>query len=67
MTEQFMFADSEQGLTLALLTTLSLRRHGFTTRLVTTEVGHTPLHTVHATPAPRPTRKMRGCFLEGGR
>lgn len=60
MVEQFNFADSETGLTLALLTTLSLRRNGFKTRLTTEEVGHgTTLHTVHAVRPPRPSRTVR--------
>jgi hypothetical protein len=58
MTERFTFADSVTGLTTALETTLTLRSHGFRTRLETTTrtVGSLPpftLHTVVATPLPR--------------
>lgn len=60
-TEHFTFADSETGLTLALLTTLSLRRHGFRTRLASRVLSRFPVHTVVATRPTRPTRAERGC------
>ena len=65
MEERFSFADSETGLTLALLTTLSLRRHGFKTRLETSVVCTQRffLHTVVAQPPVRPTRAERGASL----
>jgi len=66
-TERFFFTATETGLTLALNLTLSLRRHGFRTRLTTERVAHFDTHVVHATPRPRPNRRERGCLLEGGR
>jgi hypothetical protein len=66
--DRFTFPDSFAGLEHALFTTLTQRRFGAKTRLVThtQAVGKLPafvLHTVVATPAPRPTRAERGCFL----
>jgi len=68
MADHFTFADSVTGLETAFELTLALRRSGFRTRLVTTTqtCGKLPpftLHTVHATPPPRPTRRERGCGL----
>ena len=61
MVDHFTFPDTEAGLTLALLTTLSLRRHGFKTRLATRQLTRmTVVHTVVATPPPRPNRAARG-------
>ena len=67
MTERFCFAETVEGLAGALHTTISLRLAGFKTRLTTEVVAHFPLYVVHAIPATRPTRRERGCFLEGGR
>ena len=68
MQDRFTFPDSLTGLQLAFDTTLTQRRFGAKTRLVThtQAVGKLPafvLHTVVATPTPRPTRAERGCFL----
>ena len=63
MEERHTFADSVTGLTVAFELTESLRRHGFKTRLETTNFKGFVLHTVVATPAPRPNRKARGCEL----
>lgn len=68
MEEKFTFADSTTGLEHALLTTLSLRRFGFSVRLAThtQTVGKETyvLHTVHATPPARPNRAERGAIVE---
>lgn len=60
MVEKFTFADSEAGLLRAMCTTLSLRRAGFTTKLVPTMWGSTLVHVLHATPAARLSRRERG-------
>jgi len=60
-TEHFTFPNTEQGLALALNTTLSLRAFGFHTRLATRDFGHNfVLVTVIATPPARPNRAARG-------
>ena len=64
MTERFTFADTCAGLEHALRATLTLRRAGFKTRLATRQLTRmTLVHTVVATPAPRSTRRERGCNL----
>lgn len=67
LKDRFTFADSVTGLEHAFDTTLTMRRHGYRTRLETTtmNVGKLTfvLHTVVATPPPRPTRAERGCNL----
>jgi hypothetical protein len=63
MTEHFTFPNTESGLTLALTLSLSLRRHGYRTRLAERAISHTRVVTVVATPKPRPNRKARGCTL----
>ena len=64
MTDHFTFPDTEAGLTQALETTLTKRHFGFKTRLATRDFGHgTIVHTVVATPPPRPNRAARGCNL----
>jgi hypothetical protein len=67
MQDRFSFPDSLAGLQLAFDTTLTQRRLGASTRLVThtQTVGKLPafvLHTVVCEPAPRPNRKERGCY-----
>lgn len=60
LTERHTFSDSVAGLALMLHCTRSLRRAGFKTR-ATVEVFHRfTLHILHATPAPRESRKERG-------
>ena len=61
MTERYTFGEHFLGL--AMEHTLRLRRAGFRTRLTTTTFHGFTLHTVEATPAPRPTRAERGCTL----
>jgi hypothetical protein len=65
--DRFTFADSFTGLEHAFFTTLVQRGFGARTRLAThtQTVGEKTfvLHTVVATPAPRPTRTERGCNL----
>ena len=56
----YMFADSVTGLTLMLGLTLSLRRHGMTTRTSTLRVAGFTLHVLTVTPKPRLSRKERG-------
>jgi len=63
LVERYSFPDSEAGLTQALHTTLTLRHFGFKTRLATRELSRFTVHTVIATPAPRPNRRERGCEL----
>jgi hypothetical protein len=54
MTEHFTFPTTEAGLTLALETTLSLRRAGFRTRTVERVLHGFEVVTVLATLRPRP-------------
>jgi hypothetical protein len=61
--DRFTFADSVTGLEHALVVTLSLRRAGFKTRLVTSTLAGFTLHTVVSTPPKRPNRKARGAEL----
>ena len=63
MVEHYTFADSVAGLARAFSTTLSLRRAGFKTRLVTRRIAGFVVHTVIATPPKRATRKERGCSI----
>ena len=70
-SDRFTFADSETGLTMALYVTLTRRRHGFKTRMVTKPVKLTQgiygeTHTVIATPPARPNRAARGCNILKG-
>jgi len=60
MTEHYSFPDTVAGLTLAMELTLSLRRFGYRTRLVTRNVAGFVLRTVVATPPAHPSRKERG-------
>ena len=67
MQDRFTFPDSLAGLQLAFDTTLTQRRFGARTRLVThtQTVGKLPaftLHTVVSEPATRLTRKERGLY-----
>lgn len=64
MTEQFMFADTEAGLSSAFALSLTLRRSGFKTRLAARTIGTTVLQIVYATPAARLSRKERGLFVK---
>ena len=57
------FADSTTGLEHAFHLTVTLRSHGFTTRLETTTFNGFVLHTVIATPPTRLTSADRGCNL----
>lgn len=59
MTEHYSFADSPTGLLLAWLTSVSLRRHGFKTRLATRNLAGHVLRTVVAKPPARPPRSER--------
>ena len=64
MEDRYTFADSETGLTMALYVTLTRRRYGHKTRLVTQPVKLTQgiygeMHTVIAKPPARPNRKER--------
>jgi hypothetical protein len=61
--EFYTFPDTVEGLEHALHTTLTLRSFGFHTRLATREISRFVVHTVIATPAPRPNRAKRGCNL----
>lgn len=64
MVEHYTFADTVQGLGLALHTTESLRAAGFRTRLNTHTLGHGfTVHTVAAERPQCPTGKERGCNL----
>jgi hypothetical protein len=68
MEDRFSFADSFTGLEHAFSLSLSLRRHEYKTRLVEVPILLTQgvpgiLHTVIATPPPRPTRAERGANL----
>jgi hypothetical protein len=63
MNEKYFFTGTEAGLTLMLMTTLSLRRAGFKTRTHVEHIAHFPVHVLTATPAPRLTRRERGCDL----
>lgn len=65
MEERYSFADSITGLTHAFNTSLNLRRHGFTTRLVQVPImlgkdAPGVMHTVVAKPPARPSRRERG-------
>lgn len=65
MEERYSFADSITGLTHAFNTSLNLRRHGFTTRLVQVPITLCKgvpgvMHTVVAVSASKPTRVERG-------
>lgn len=60
MTEHHTFGDTELGLTACLYTVLTLRRAGFRVHVVTVTYHGFTLHTVHATPTGRPTRRERG-------
>ena len=62
-TERYTFSNEPAGLTLALYTTLRLRRHGFRTRLATRQWGKFTVHTVLAMPPTRPSRAERGANL----
>ncbi len=61
--EHHTFPDTSTGIKLAWDTTLSFRRHGFTTRLATRQWRTFTVHTVIATPPKRPNRKERGASL----
>lgn len=63
MTEHYTLPDTAAGLQQAWDTAVSLRRHGFKTRLATRQWGRTTVHTVIATPKKRPSRKERGLTL----
>jgi hypothetical protein len=64
MTEHFTFPATDNGLELALETTLTLRRNGFKTRLATRRfTGGTDVFTVVAVRPPTANRKERGCEL----
>ncbi len=65
MEDRYSFADSITGLTHAFNTSLNLRRHGFTTRLVQIPITLCKgvpgiMHTVIAKPPARATRRERG-------
>lgn len=61
--EHYTFPDTTHGIKLAWDTAVSLRRHGFKTRLATRQWGVFTVHTVIATPPKRPNRKERGASL----
>ena len=70
MEERYSFADSITGLTHAFNTSLNLRRHGFTTRLVTHSmtVGKMEpfvLHTIIATPPARHRAESEDSYENG--
>lgn len=66
MTEHFSFTSRPEGLLAAWEHALSLRAHGWKTRLAErnwrTSNGFNVV-TVVATPPKRPTRTERGCFV----
>ena len=62
MTEYYSFPDTPAGLLLAWQTSVTLRRYGFTTRLVTRNVAGFVLRTVVAVPPARPNRSVRCQF-----
>ena len=65
MEDCYTFPNTETGLTMALYVTLTRRRHGFKTQLVTRPVKLTQgiygeMHTVIATPPARPNLTWNG-------
>jgi hypothetical protein len=60
VVERYVFARSFTGLEHAMHLTVSLRRVGFKTFVGETEISHSPVYVLVATPKVRPSRKERG-------